>query len=133
MSPPSPERSRSGAFWRPTWRRLPAAEREQLVLPAAGPAGSVISRGPEPGREDQQLQFHIVRRDTGITGKAASTEPAAICKDAGDVLEDRVLGRVVFARAARFGFGSGDRRCIAELAGLLAEQGGRLDEGLRLG
>src|SRR5262245_20086728 len=72
------------------WRRLPAAEREQLVLPAAGPAGSVIGRGPEAGRDDQQLPLHIFRRDTGITGKAASTDPAAICKDAGDVLEDRV-------------------------------------------
>src|SRR5258705_10520372 len=105
-------------LWRPTCCRL-AAEREHLVLPGAGPADSLIGRGPEAAGYDQQLPLHIFRRDTGITGEAASTDSAAICKDEGDVLEDRLLGRVVFARAARFGFGSGDSRCIAELAASL--------------
>src|SRR3989442_12988610 len=67
---------------------------------------------------------------------AHGARPTGICKDEGDVLEDRLLGWlcVVFAPLARcLGFGSGDRRRITVLAGLLAERGGRLDEGLRLG
>ena len=133
---PSPERSRSGSFWRPRWRRLPVAEREHVDLPAAHTARSVVDHDADGGGDDLQLLRHIVRRDTVIMGKTARTDAAGICKDEGDVLENRVLGSlcVIFAPLARcLGFGSGDRRRITVLAGLLTERGGRLDEGLRLG
>src|SRR5256884_7378884 len=85
------------------------------------------SHDADGGGDDLQLLRHIVRRDTVIMGKTASTDPTGICKDEGDVLEDRLLGWlcVVFAPLARcLGFGSGDRRRITVLAGLLAERGG---------
>src|SRR5437867_3490760 len=84
------------------WRRLPVAEREHVVLPAAHTARSVVDHDADGGGDDLQLLRHIVRRDTVIMGKTASTDPAGICKDEGDVLEDRLLGWlcVVFAALA---------------------------------
>src|SRR3989442_111813 len=129
---PSPERSRSGSFWRPTWRRLPVAEREHVDLPAAHTARSVVDHDADGGGDDLQLLRHIVRRDTVIMGKTARTDAAGICKDEGDVLENRVLGSlcVIFAPLARcLGFGSGDRRRITGLAGLPTERRRRPREG----
>src|SRR6266481_1945839 len=96
----------------------PSPNANTVVLPAAHTARSVVDHDADGGGDDLQLLRHIVRRDT------ASTDPAGICKDEGDVLEDRLLGWlcVVFAPLARcLGFGSGDRRRITVLAGLLAE------------
>src|SRR6266446_3688592 len=80
---PSPERSRSGSFWRPRWRRLPVAEREHVDLPAAHTARSVVDHDADGGGDDLQLLRHIVRRDTVIMGKTARTDAAGICKDEG--------------------------------------------------